>query len=239
MIYRFKNDLRRFIGQYSSLYLSIKKIQGKYGILNSQTEIVIEGYPRCANSFAEAAFRVAQDKEVSIAHHTHAPAQVLDAVKKNIPTIVVFRDPDDAVISRMMRDKKLKPAEAYNEYIWFYNSIWGVLDSCVLSNFEQTINCFGETIRAVNKYYNTRFNEFEHSNAEAVKRAKELIDELSLQRIGRATQYSKLNQDSKKSRNMQKESLKSSIKQESIKSVRNKANMIYEQLERKCFTSNL
>ena len=186
---RLKFKLRRVVGQYPGLYIPLKNFQSKYGILNSSTEIVIEGYPRCANSFAEAAFRIAQGRETEIAHHTHAPAQVLAGVRRNIPTLVLFRNPDDAVISRLIRHEDIMIHEAYKEYLWFYESIWHVLDKCVLSSFEITTGAFGKVIDNINNQYGTNFLRFDHSDPLAIENTKNLIDDLSFQRIGRKTSY--------------------------------------------------
>ncbi|RMG27959.1 MAG: hypothetical protein D6732_19595, partial [Methanobacteriota archaeon] len=45
-------------------------------LIGARTEIVIEGYPRSANTFAVVAFRLAQNRPVKIAHHLHMEAQI-------------------------------------------------------------------------------------------------------------------------------------------------------------------
>jgi hypothetical protein len=54
------------------------------------TQLVIEGYPRLGNTFAVVAFLQAQKEDVRIAHHLHAPAQVIRAARWRIPTIVLI-----------------------------------------------------------------------------------------------------------------------------------------------------
>jgi len=184
-----KNRVRLIVAKYPILYIPLKKLQGKYGIIDKNTEIVIEGYPRCANSFAEAAFRVSQNRNVNIAHHTHAPAQVVAAVRKRIPVILVFRNPDDAVVSRIIREKNISLKQAYKEYIWFYQSIYHIIDRCVLSNFETTTKSFGCIIQKVNDKYGVNFNIFDDFNPEMTQKAHNLVDNLSKNRIGKETNY--------------------------------------------------
>ena len=43
------------------------------------TELVIEAFPRSANTFATVAFQLSQPAPVRVAHHLHAPAQVTEA----------------------------------------------------------------------------------------------------------------------------------------------------------------
>jgi len=73
------------------------------------TELVIEGFARSGNTFAVAAFSLAQPRPVRLAHHLHAPAQVLLAARMGIPCIVLVRDPVDAVASRLIRRRFTRP----------------------------------------------------------------------------------------------------------------------------------
>src|SRR5262245_45373054 len=45
-------------------------------VIDADTELVIDGYMRSANTFAVYAFQMAQRRPVRLAHHLHAPAQV-------------------------------------------------------------------------------------------------------------------------------------------------------------------
>ena len=62
-------------------------------IARSETDIVIEGFPRSANTFAVAAFQYAQRRPLTIARHTHAPAQIMLASRANIPCLVLIKFP--------------------------------------------------------------------------------------------------------------------------------------------------
>src|SRR5689334_19049404 len=68
------------------------------------TEIVIEGFPRSANTFAVVAFRLAQQREIEIAHHLHAAAQIKHAINLKVPVIVLIREPSDAILSVAVKD---------------------------------------------------------------------------------------------------------------------------------------
>ncbi len=223
--------IRRFVASRPALYRQIKNVQGKYGLVDQETEIVIEGYPRCANSFAEAAFRVAQERKVKVAHHTHAPAQVIAGVQWNIPVVILFRDPDDAVISRVLRSKKTRLKDAYSEYIWFYETIWPVLGQCVISNFETTTQEMGTVIQAVNRKFGTEFKEFDPSDPSMLDETKALIDRLSLRRTGRPTNYSDGHSRQYHSeRKKRKEALKERMGEVPLRGVRVKAKRISDKL---------
>lgn len=61
------------ISHYPWLYFPIQRLrpQRRDLVVARDTEIVIEGYPRSANTFAVAAFLLAQGRPVKIAHHLH------------------------------------------------------------------------------------------------------------------------------------------------------------------------
>ncbi|MEF8940976.1 MAG: hypothetical protein V5A22_14125, partial [Salinivenus sp.] len=67
------------------------------------TEFVLDGFQGSGNSFATVAFKSCQKTPVRIAHHLHAPAQIIQAVRWGIPTLVTLRSPADAVVSLVSR----------------------------------------------------------------------------------------------------------------------------------------
>src|SRR5437868_13667498 len=62
-------EAKTLLARYPSLALPIARRRGHGEVLDDATEIVIEGYPRAASSFAVAAFRAAQGRPVGVAHH--------------------------------------------------------------------------------------------------------------------------------------------------------------------------
>ena len=87
-----------------SLYLNVMRLRWRGSpasqrLIFSETDVVIEGFPRSANSFALAAFRSVNQGGLRIATHVHSPAQVLYAVENDIPAMVLIREPDEAILS--------------------------------------------------------------------------------------------------------------------------------------------
>jgi hypothetical protein len=87
---RARRRLRGWIGEHPALYLPLaagfrRAYDGSRKAVGRETEVVIEGFPRCGNSFAFAAFALAQPHPVHIAHHLHAPAQVLASAARTPP----------------------------------------------------------------------------------------------------------------------------------------------------------
>ena len=141
------------------------------------TEIVIEGFPRTGNTFTHIAFKMAQGRPIKIGHHTHAAAQIMAAVRMGIPTIVLIRNPEEAIISYLIGefDPGLTLEQSLREYISFYQSILSYREGFVIATFEQITTDFGYVIRRVNQKFKSSFNEFNHSQ-ENVKKCFELID---------------------------------------------------------------
>src|ERR671920_2182155 len=85
---------------FFSLYRLLRTRKDLTRAVTPDTQLVIEGFPRSGNSFARRAFIMAQDEpqiKNHIAHHLHVPAQVVQAARWQIPTLVLIRRPRDAV----------------------------------------------------------------------------------------------------------------------------------------------
>jgi hypothetical protein len=186
---RFATQLRyrakQFIGRHPWLYRAV--FQNRSGfenlLVNSDTDICIEGFPRSANSFAVAALRHAQDEPIGIAHHNHVPAPVLTAAQNGLPTLVLIRDPVEAVISNRglqlqigaVEDKPMPMHVTFEMHLqgWlsFYRTVERVKDRVVIAPFEDVIDDFGLIIERVNERFGTSFASFNHtpSNVETVR----------------------------------------------------------------------
>ena len=100
------HTIHQKVGKYPALYYPIygRKYPANYISTNKDTQICIEGFPRSGNTYSVSAFKLA-NKGIKISHHLHVPAQVLLAVQYQIPTIVVIRNPLDAVTSLLILKK--------------------------------------------------------------------------------------------------------------------------------------
>jgi hypothetical protein len=142
----------------------------RHGVLVTApgVEVLIEGYPRSANSFAVAAFARAQGWPGSgggrIAHHTHAPAHVLEAVRRGIPSIVLIRDPADAVLEFLLVKPDLTPRQGLRGYIRFYEPLLPHRSGFVVGPFEEVTTDLGGVIARLNARFGTSFAPFEHTS---------------------------------------------------------------------------
>jgi hypothetical protein len=132
-------------------------------MIRGDTELVIEGFPRSANTFAVVAFQYAQERDVQLAHHLHAQAQVLRGVEYGIPVCVLIREPTNAVRSLLVRHPHIPVRMALKAYIDFYTDILPLRDNCVIATFDEVTNDFGTVIERINKRFDTDFALFEPS----------------------------------------------------------------------------
>ena len=164
---------RGVVSRCPRLYIPLARLilrsEHKHLVVGKDTEIVIEGFPRSANTFAYKAFQLSQENKVRVAHHLHAPAQIIMAAKMNIPTVVQIRNPEGTVLSYVIRNPFISIKVALKQYILFYQAILPYRDHFVLAKFEDVIKNFGLIIRQVNNKFNTRFKEFEHNEENVAK----------------------------------------------------------------------
>lgn len=147
-------------------------------LVNDRTAVVIEGFPRSGNSFAYAAFLIAQPHKTAIAHHTHRPSQVIAGLKRNLPTLVLIRRPEDAVASLVIYNPFLSASLGLKSYINYYGRLEPYRGSFVLATFEEIITDFGQTIYKLNEKCGTSFSAFSHTE-ENVRACYRLIERWS------------------------------------------------------------
>jgi hypothetical protein len=180
--------VRNWLGLYPALFLPAMRLFGaaasRAGLVDPDTDLVIEGFPRSANTFAEVAFEMAQQRRVKLAHHVHVPAQVLYAVQRRIPVLVLLRNPEDAVMSLMIHAPWLPAAEALAAYHEFYERIMPYSEGFVTATFEQVTADYGSVIRRLNTQFGSDFCVFEHTK-ENMDRCFEVIDEKARARTGK------------------------------------------------------
>jgi len=176
--FQLKERLRYFVKQnldrFPLSYMALLKYKYRNHwflerIVSDTTDLVIEGFPRSANSFAVQAFKIAQTpNEVSIATHVHSPSHIISAVKQNKPTLVLIRDPKTTLLSLRALSMQVYPEQSEellnlsfdylaSYYINFYEKIIPYKDKIVLGEFKQVTSDFGNQIVRVNKKFGTHF----------------------------------------------------------------------------------
>ena len=148
---KLKYRIRQRLGLQPFLFLPTMRLVGNKRrhefLVSPSTELVIEGFPRSGNTFAVAAFMLSQPRPVRIAHHHHhVPAQIVYAVRRGIPTLVVVWKPDDAVLSLVIREPFVSIEEALRDYRLFHERIFPYAYGYVVATFEEVTSDFGKVI---------------------------------------------------------------------------------------------
>jgi len=69
---------------------------------SKDTDLHIAGFPRTANTFAVGLIKKLLP-QVNIANHIHTKATIKLAIKNDVPTLVLIRDPREAVSSIIIK----------------------------------------------------------------------------------------------------------------------------------------
>ena len=136
-------------------------------LADADTDLVIEGYQSCGNTFARDAMEYA-NPQIRIASHAHSWTHVARGVGLGKPVIVLLRNPLDAVASHMVRMRLEDVDRELRRYHRFYRHVAPMSESVVLAPFETTVTGFGDVIAHVNARFSTRFNLFDHRDPAAL-----------------------------------------------------------------------
>lgn len=149
-------------------------------VATPDTDIVIEGFPRSANSFASHAFLQAQRRPVKLAHHLHLAANVRLGVAYRKPTLVLIRSPEAAVMSygalrlqvnarsaegpRVIGDDEIARMVISDSRRWlrFYRGVLPVRDRVCVATFQEIVKDYGKVIDRVNRRFGSDFDLFGH-----------------------------------------------------------------------------
>jgi hypothetical protein len=168
-------ELKTMAARYPALAIPLQRARGRGEVVGDTTDIVIEGFPRCASSFAVAAFRLAQEpRAMAVANHTHMPAQAIAGVRRGIPTLILIRPAEDAVVSLLIRNLGLGVSPALRGYLRFYEPLVGVRRDIVIASFDQVVNDFGSVIERVNARFHTVFAGFDPSEENLARIDREI-----------------------------------------------------------------
>ena len=182
-----RRRLKRYAGTRPRLYFPLMRWWGQSAhlLVTPRSDLCIEGCPRSANSFAVSAFQSAQPQEVSVAHHTHAAANLLRACALGVPAVLLIRAPRSTVISRraLTRENHARTdrepsrashllVEHLRDWLAFYRATRAHVDRCVVAPFPQVVEDVGAVIQQVNRQFGRSFEVFEHTDA-SVRRIRE------------------------------------------------------------------
>jgi hypothetical protein len=219
--------LQRSVGCIPALYFPLYRLAGskpRLAVSNS-TELVIEGYPRCGNTFSVVAFEQAQARPVNIAHHLHVPAQVIAGVRRKLPVVVLIREPYAAISSLLVREPYLTPEIAIRDYLRFYTCIQAYQEHCLIVDFADLTADFGSVIARLNAKFGTDYHCFAHTRDE-VQNVFRTLDTLETDTAGTNTDESKVARPSS-AREQQSAAIRQALQDEPYRQAMHRAESIY------------
>lgn len=176
-----KTFIQRFPFLYRRIQLSrYKGTENVNQIVGPDSDIVIEGYPRSANSFAIRAFMLSNGMDAAIATHLHVYTHIVLGIHYKIPTMCLIRHPKDCVLSYAALKSRMAPIEEFKEkynmlwlikeYIYFYKNLKRYEGQFLMATFKEVTSDFGAVIKSLNDFSGSDFVPFEHNeeNVEAV-----------------------------------------------------------------------
>ncbi len=195
-------------------------------MVRPSTDIVVEGFPRSANTFAVAALTITAGRPIAIARHLHVPAQIIRATQMGLPTLVLIRSPEDSAVSLVIRLPYLRIRDALTNYIRYYRAIRRYRDRFVLATFEEVTKDFGAVIIKLNRRFNTRFGTFEHTEAR-LRECFAMVDRMDMRDTGRHLVTATHVARPSTARNEMKEHLRLELSAPSIRELLTNARGIY------------
>jgi len=166
--YKALHLVRRYIDDKPNLFLFIMRHRSRYSnvLISEDTDIVVEGYPRSANTYLVAAIRLASHGRLEIASHTHALAQVYLAVQRSLPAVVTIRHPVDSVLSYLARQPEVSMANAIRAYLKFYGGVEGISKQIYLVRFEDVVSNFEKVSREISNRFSLTLDWLSNSDLE-------------------------------------------------------------------------
>lgn len=185
---RTRYSLRIAISHIPWIYFPLSALKRAHadgrGLVTEATDVVIEAFPRSGNTFAVVAFRSAQTTDVNVAHHCHAPAQLIRAARLGKPSLLIVRRPKDATLSFVIRHPEIPIKMALKAWIAFHHAVLPCKSEVVIARFDDVASDFGLVTRRLNERFNTRFASFDHT-ATNVEACFNTIEKMNADRYGK------------------------------------------------------
>jgi len=168
-------ELKTVVAEHPTIAIPLARLRGHGEVVGDETEIVIESFVRSASSFVVAAFRLAQEPHPSrIAHHTHSPSTLIDGIRRGIPALLIVREPQDAILSYLVKTQATSMAAMLRGYIRFHRPLLPLRSSLVVGTFDQVTTDLASVIRRVNERFARSFRPFDPTEVNLARIDREI-----------------------------------------------------------------
>lgn len=120
---------------------------------DAHTTLVIEGFFRSANHYAQAALQLARNEQqdaMRLAGMSHAPAVVIHGCRHELPTLILVRGPRDVALSNYLKHPHTTLAHTLRGYIDFHERILPWRARYIVATFEQVTRDMNPVIDQLN-----------------------------------------------------------------------------------------
>jgi hypothetical protein len=159
------------------LFRLFKKRYPCYAVPNAN--ICIEGFPRSGNSFFVMAFQQ-WNPGTTIAHHSHLASNAKYSVKQDKPTVILIREPAEAIASAIAwdgQDERVVPGVGLITYVVFYQSLRKYKQEILFLDFYEAINQPDKCIAKINQRFDTNFSAKEFTKDENIRLRNVLVNQ--------------------------------------------------------------
>jgi hypothetical protein len=170
--------VRTHFSEHPSVYLPFarRKYPGPSPeVIGPESELVIDGFTRSATTYAVYALQLAQQRPVRLAHHLHAPAQLIAAARMQVPALALIREPEGAILSLVVREPWVDMRDATAAYTRFYRALMPYRDCFVVGEFRDVTGSFAAVVERLNDRYGLSLDvpeltpEFESQRVELMR----------------------------------------------------------------------
>jgi hypothetical protein len=129
----------------------------KKKVANNDKRLVVDGFPRSGNTFLADAIVVSQGQDFKFAHHSHLPENLLLGIELGIPSVVIFREPLQAIGSFMLYSEQ-NEVQATKRWIRFYQALEDSIDKLAVVSFEDIVKRPKATLSAISSAFDLDLN---------------------------------------------------------------------------------
>jgi hypothetical protein len=123
-----------------------------------ETELVVEGFPRSANTSVAVQFAAAHP-DARLSSHLHTPRSLARASRFGVPALLLVRDPDAAVASLRAMMPGLTPHAGYDAWRRYHRHALRNVGGCLVVDFAQATGSFAELMALTDARFGTSFAE--------------------------------------------------------------------------------
>lgn len=115
-------------------------------------DLVIDGFPRSANTYAWYASKLTLEPKYMVRGHTHVVETLRRGLQNGKPTMLLLREPDAAVASLYQMRNGVSLRACFDAYTRFHRKCLTLGGELYVARFDQVTNDFGAVLKEFYKF---------------------------------------------------------------------------------------